>query len=713
VNKGTGSPQEEPLINLSIARDVVGATEGTRLAEDPTFKAAVVAAAIRNDSDLAARLKNLASAAALQNIVSPDVFPGPVEIPSGELALGTAIHAGELQGRIGLSLATIARGPVILTGMCGSGKTTLLFSMLATLGKSKVPFLLIDPEDQGPVLISMLGADNVGIINFWELPLAPFAIPGVTLGKTPTAEIANAAKIYYPRLVARFANQWVGIGGANELVQIIDEQFPKALASGRWPTWGEITAAVRARLSAFRNNRRAEYLQGLLNRLEGLGRALPGINCRSSGIMEYILRKPLIIRTRGLENTAQTFLIELLLSNAGFLLERDLGSYDGSAPRLVVPVEEANLLTSDKGLPSGPLLETVVTSGRKRGLVPVMVTQGLGQMSPHIVGNSHTRVAFCLPDPVSRRVLGGALLLTPDRDKAIATLPRRRFVVSCNSWGAEPLMVEADETIWPPFPGEVEILGWCDRTLKEFSWEPAEPEGLPRSVMQAAAPNTAAAPSPHPDDRPFLTPVALEVLGDIASHVDTAGRRAFRLSLSEPDESLSRKELFTHGLIEEFPERIGKGKRFFTLTAKGEELARAHGFKIHTYKSGPIHEFIITSITAKVCSTPGWSVLRDGITFNDVQLDALLCGPCGWRVGVQVNHNSNISPEAANLAKLTGAAIDRILAVCTSKQKTARLIKKLAGLGVRVPGKVIVMDFDSFDGAKDVKVFVGGNQETQ
>jgi hypothetical protein len=706
VNKGTGGFQEEPALNLSLARDVVESAEGTRLAEDPAFKAAVMAAALRNDSDLAARLKNLASAAALQNIVSPDVFPGPDEIPSGELSLGRAIHANELGGAVGLSLSTLARGPVILTGMCGSGKTTLLFSMLATLGRAKVPFLLLDPEDQGPILISQLGAENVGIVNFWELPLAPFAIPGVTLGKTPESETVKAAKVFYPRLIARFANQWVGIGGINELVQIVDEHFQRALASGRWPTWGEITAAVRGRHSAFRRSRRAEYLEGLLNRLEGLGRSLPGIKCRSSAIIEYILRKPLIIRTRGLENSAQAFLIELLLNGAGFMLERELGSYDGRAPRLVVPVEEANVMTSDKGLPNGPLLQTVVTSGRKRGLVPVMVTQGLGQMSPQIVGNSHTRLAFCLPDPNSRRVLGGTFNLTPDRDRTIATLPRRRYVVSCNSWGAEPLMVEADETIWPAFPSEVEILNWCEQTLKEFSWEEAEPEEQGGAATRPHATNATAPAVTGTDERPFLTPPALAVLGDIAGNVDTAGSRAFRLSLSKPDESLARKELFTHGLIEEFPERIGKGKRFFTLTAKGEELAKAHGFKIHTYKSGPVHEFIITSITAKVCSTPGWSVLREGITFNDVQLDALLCGPCGWRAGIQVNHNSNISPEAANLAKLTGAALDRILAVCTSKQKTARLIKILASLGVKVPGKVIVMDFDSFEAAKDVKQFV-------
>jgi hypothetical protein len=692
-----------PLLNIPMARELMRMAEDTPFEKDPQFKAAVIAAAIRGDHELAARLKDAVSASLLENAVYPDLFPGPENVPGGELPLGRVVHRDVPGERVGISLSTLAKGLVLMTGMTGMGKTTLLISLLIVLGQRGVPFLFFDPENQAPAIIPVLGADKVGVLNYWELPFCPFGIPGVVPGKTPPAEVASAARIYYPRLIAKLANQWVGIGGENELITIIDELLCNALSSGRWPTMAEIIKALRARMSPSKRTRTDDYIRGLLNRLGGLSSALPGANCCYSNIAKYILKKPIIVRTQGLEASARAFLFDVLLLQVSFLLEQDLSNYDESKPKLVVPVEEANVMTRDSNLPAGPLLETIVTSGRKRGLIPVLVTQGLSQMSSLIIGNATTRFVFCLSDPASRAKLAGVLGLDAERDEAISTLPRKRYLLSSVDMGPEPLLIEADELVHPRLPDETVIRGWCERTLKEIDFENEAPP-----PVDTPPPAKSSQPPPVPAI-PALPPIPFAVLADISGQVDTAENRAKRLNLSLPEESLARTELLKNGLIEEYPERIGKGRRFFTLTARGEELARAHGFKIHTYKSGPLHEFVVASIAAKACSSPGWTAQRDGITFNGVQLDALLCGPKGWRVGLQVNHCSNITPEADNLAKLTGATLDRILAVCTTKQKAARLMQKLAGLGVKVPGKVIVTDYDSFEAAKDVKQFVGSD----
>jgi hypothetical protein len=719
---GGGADQ---FLNLPLAQEIMAAAEGTPLEDDPDFKTAVVAAAVRNDADLAARLKEMATAHALENLVYPDHFPGPKEVPAGELPLGRAVHRGQLGEPVGLALSILARGPALISGLTGSGKTTVLFRLLNPLASLGVPFFFPDPENQGALLVEELGIDRVGILDYWELPLAIFQIPGVVPGQTPPAEIERAAKIYYPRLVANvFSQLWVGMGGSNELFQTILEECARNDAfqgSGRWPTMAQITSALEKKAHACRGNRKSlEYLNSLLNRMHGLMAALPGINCRSSELPEYVLRKSLVVRTHGLEAGTRSFVLNVLIAKISNLLERDIRGTDGSRPRIVVPLEEANQMVSKEGQPGGAPMEIAATSGRKRGLIPVFIVQGLENVAPLILGNAHTKLIFCHTDPQSRRALYGMMRMDPERDEVIKTLPRSRFIVSCNSWGAEPLLVEADEIKWPPLPEEATIRGWCEATLKEIKFETDTPAAAAAATSSPTAhpPTAQGVKAAHqqpsntspPAAGPAITVDGLNVLKDIAGRVDTAAKRATRLRLSPTAESLARKELEKFGLIEESQEgRIGKGTRFFILTSKGRDFAVAHGFRIAQFKSGPLHEYALREVCEKICTLlPGWKAERKDIAFDGVQLDALLCGPAGRRVGVQVSHASNTSVEAANVKTLCAAAgPDKVLVVCTTKQKAGQLGRAVAGLGVSRPDKVVITDFDSFEGLKDVGGLVG------
>jgi DNA-binding MarR family transcriptional regulator len=611
--------------------------------------------------------------------------------------------------------------------MAGSGKSTVVKRLNALLARNGVSFLLLDPEDEAASLVDELGPDRVGILDYWQVPLAPFAPPGIERLATDD-EHRRALMVYLTRLMGVFERQWVGTGGANELLRIIESELASGAALHNFSpriTWREVCAAVRRKSNGCRHDFRiAAYLAGLENRMEGLGAALPGIHCRSSSLMDFLLKKPLIIRTHGLEARPRDFLFELLQLQVCVAAEHDYHAHDQSRPRLVINAEEAYRLVRDDDTKS-PVMGGIYTAGRKRGLIALSVTQTIAHVSPTIIGNSSLRFIFCLPGAACRKALANVMRLDQKRDEALASLPRKRFLVSAAEWGPEPLLVEADETPGRSYPPEETIRKWCAATLAQLRFE-LDKESRPASgPATQAVPAAVATPAPVPANPTRgaslpaapsaagvadvkLSPHALSVLADLAAHPDLIEGRAERLKLSLSEEANARRELEKAGLMEESPERLGRNRRFFLLTAKGEAVARAHHVRPATYKSGIIHEYCVRQTVARVCMRlTQWRTRRSSISYGNVQLDALLLGPGGRLVGVQISHASNPRQEAANLQTLCACGeLDLVLVIGTSKAKAESIRRAVASLCGGIPPKVLLFDFESFLDCRDLKSFL-------
>jgi len=159
------------------------------------------------------------------------------------------------------------------------------------------------------------------------------------------------------------------------------------------------------------------------------------------------------------------------------------------------------------------------------------------------------------------------------------------------------------------------------------------------------------------------------------------------------------KKLISLGFAEESGE-VGNKRKVYAITAKGKNKAVEMGIKAAAFKSGPIHEVVVreTMLSLSKC-IKGCSFQRSGITFNGVQLDALMLFPGKYqaRCGIQAICSNNYAREANCIRRLSEVeALEFVVAVCLNSTTKKLLDKHLKDIfGGHVHGKIRCVDFET------------------
>jgi len=159
-------------------------------------------------------------------------------------------------------------------------------------------------------------------------------------------------------------------------------------------------------------------------------------------------------------------------------------------------------------------------------------------------------------------------------------------------------------------------------------------------------------------------------------------QRCRALQMDRASEFRARAKLDARGLIEK-TEQSAEGKiRFFRPTGKGIDWARKRDIRIKKFKSGIVHEYILSQVEKRIGSAGSkWRLQRNSSIARDqgLQPDLLVLGPEGLRVIVEVCC-SNLTYDANNiLIESAIPGIDRVIAVTPDKKTKDKLSDALRG----------------------------------
>ena|GEM_PF-2478985 len=667
---------------------------------------------------------------AVGGVLDPQPWPGPGTIPPGEVIIGTDARPGAEPTPIGLSLKQLSQtGGMLVGGTSGRGKTYAVLLMMVGLARNGVPFLFMDKEGQGAWLMEHLGWENVGLLPCTHVPLDVFRLPLVS-GATPQPELQRIVGEYLLRLGMCFRRLFINMGGYLEGLRLLVSLMHSNgvfHGSGKWPTWGQFLYSIDGALAASKKNPRVTgYLDALRSRVGGLYEALPGLHYTGADVVSYLLerKKCLIVNTGSVSADVWTAATDLMLTRIAYALEQDYHEHDAEErPRLAVVVEEAGPLLQAADPSAGTVLDSHYSTARKRKYLVVSVTQGL-DVSRTVLHNAGIRLFFALPGARERAEIAGILNLDAEKDKSLTSLEKRQAVLSTVDWGAEPALVRIGEFRHGAYPDNKQILHHVSATLSELGIDSAKvyahyarPPAIAVSekvlqddpAKQAAPADQVAGASgaAAKNAAPRTSPDALKVLEHIAGKPADVSGRARDLSMAPAQEAAARKELLDMDAIEECPEKLGKGIRFYTVReGTGTAICREHKIRVAKHRGGPVHAYVVHSVVERICSVLGWECVGFEKQVSNVFVDALLKG--SGLVAFQANHACNVQYEVQNLMEVLASpdlAGGRALLVSTTQKNVRKFTKAVTKLVGSIPARAILIDFKEFMQADLAKLF--------
>jgi hypothetical protein len=139
----------------------------------------------------------------------------------------------------------------------------------------------------------------------------------------------------------------------------------------------------------------------------------------------------------------------------------------------------------------------------------------------------------------------------------------------------------------------------------------------------------------------------------------------------------ARGDLDGRGFIAQADQTVAGKVRFFLPTAKGTDWAERRKVRVKRYKSGIVHEYLLTQVERRIGALgPRWRLQRNSSIARDqgLQPDLLVLAPGGGRIIVEICCN-NLPYDAGNLlAETKVAAVAHVVAV-TPDQRTARALE--------------------------------------
>ena len=187
--------------------------------------------------------------------------------------------------------------------------------------------------------------------------------------------------------------------------------------------------------------------------------------------------------------------------------------------------------------------------------------------------------------------------------------------------------------------------------------------------------------------------VAIQVFERILFFPDeTIGERCTNLRIGKPQEWRARRKLGQVGLLKS-EGKIGKWE-FFGPTELGDEWREQKGIRKWKFKSGLLHEILVSRAEAGVAKAfKSVDVCRGG-ALNEVQYDLLVqINGRGMNVPLQVSVTNSVEYELQAVKKLLAhRSVVGAIVIGVSKGKAADLERGLRNSGyAAVSGRVVVL----------------------
>jgi len=452
-----------------------------------------------------------------------------------------------------------------------------------------------------------------------------------------------------------------------------------------WPSLLEVKEYF-AGLRFGPKSRNAGFVESLLNRLEMLAEAFAATAAvTGSDMLPALAGRSVIFRLHGMTGIPLQFLTGFLL----LWLSRYREGAGRDVPHLVI-IEEAHMLSSERArqdIGEGVLCRMFRTA-RKRRIALVLCDQVPSELPNAILGNLGCRLVMRLLSARCIWAVQSSMGLQRHQAEALAELEPRRTVVQ---YELQPraFLIEVPELSYPPAPEPSDLRGRAEALLARARWQEYRPDPAQRRKSPAAARG--------PGD---LAGDALLVMVRICEHpIEPIEQRCQTLRMDRSREFRARAELDERGLVEQVDQTIGGKVKFFRPTEKGVSWAEGHGIRLRKFKSGVVHEYLLSQVERLIgLAGPRWRLQRNSSIARDqgLQPDLLVLGPDGQRAIVEVCCN-NLAYDAENiLAEAAIPPVDCILAVTPDKRTGRALREALAahasGAGSASPGKVCVLD---------------------
>jgi hypothetical protein len=435
--------------------------------------------------------------------------------------------------------------------------------------------------------------------------------------------------------------------------------------------------------------RSATWLESLANRFQTIHTLFEGsAGITQSNMLRQLANRSVIFRLRELRGISLLFVTDFLIT----WIARHKESTPSAGMPLLIVIEEPHLLTADEHrLDIGKsVLPTLAATGGKRNIQLVLCNQLMSNLPPEILGNLGCRIVTRLANPRCIWMAQQSLGLTPEQAAQIQELEKREVIVQYADYPAA-FKVRVDELSFPPPPDEAALESAAESFLAQVTW--SEDSKVAEKALSGTIQD-------FPADAEGVTGDALKVHLHIAEHPSALiVERCDALSMDRAQEVRARTRLEAKGFLAPADERLGSKLRFYEITAKGAEWAERHGIKVKRFKSGPVHEYLLTEVEKVIGAlSPRFRFQRHSEIAREhgLEPDSVLLLPGGQRIIIEICCN-NMAFEAGSLIKETRIqGVDMVLAIAPSKRikdSLARAVSKCrSGVAAEDSRPLVLLD---------------------
>jgi len=609
----------------------------------------------------------------------PPLFCPVRDLPSGFISIGHVLQGTKPGSTFALPRPLLCQH-IGLFGHNGTGKSFLAMRLAVEAMRAGLRVWIFDIEDEYSRLIPLLSDGDLLALepdqirwNFFQPP-APAVSPASWLGEI--------------NLLLR-GGTFLRDGSLNlfhtGMAKLLDR---KGVTEGKmdFPSLLEVIQHFRG-MGFGPKSRNVGFLESLLNRLQMLSEAFQQTaNITNSDMLGRLARRSVIFRLHRMTGIPLQFFVGYLLL---WLAKYREGTPD-CTDHLVI-IEEAHMLASEKARQDigESVLCRMFRTARKRRIGLILCDQVPSELPPAILGNLGCRVVMRLINARCIWSVQCSMGLQREQAEAIAELQPRQAIVQYQLHPT-PFMIEVPELNFPEKPDPSDLHRQAHAVLSQIQYSTSQD-------TVAGKPRSAETPGPAPDD---LTGDALLVMVRICKHpAEPIEQRCQILRMDRAREFRARAELDNRGLIQQARQTVAGKVRFFQPTSKGIAWAKQHGIRVKKFKSGIIHEYLLSQIEKRIGRAgPRWRLQRNSTIARDqgLQPDLLVLAPDGQRIIVEVCCN-NLSYDAQNiLVEAAIPGIDKVIAVTPDKkilrQLKDSLQKHRASSSAGPPANIVLLD---------------------
>ncbi|MBI3412992.1 MAG: ATP-binding protein [Candidatus Aenigmarchaeota archaeon] len=642
--------------------------------------------------NLALRTGNWRPVIQVVNMMRPfnsDRPPHPFDVPPPEAVVGDILVGYVVNPDWSLGFPVFLKREhfdrhVVNVGAPGTGKSVTNRSLALQLEQLGDHFIFLDSENE-----------------VWDLPA--YAPPG-RIVRCTIKEGQFKRNLFEPLPGESFADVdarmrdidrevWVGDGGVNLGTEIGFEMYQR---QGVFTVreFHEELVRRRAKMNRAVDMRRAQYLEGLINRFTGLVLHLAGTYDALEGFsFGELAHRSWVFNLQGMASDTRVFFpIELLTAFDDY--KAKLGDAD---LRNVLFLEEGHRFVKSAGhaetILGEPLLFDTVRTGRKRKLGVVTTTQEAKDLPSVISGNSATHLYYGTTDGESIKRIASDHSLTLEQARLFQELPMR-FAMMRHPEVAKPFLVRMPEISFNIPVTEEQIAEMMKAILAALKWTPASARNgtTPAARNEAHHKEGDAAVNGEPArdekgeqesqyvDR-SMDSTLLDYLQDIAATpFEAATDRDTRLGVSHGAGNGRRDKLGKLGLIREYQVRLvrrGSPTKLIEVTDKGWALLEQYKRKAKrpSGRGSFIHQFWQHKIAERItASLPNANVtIEDQTTGKAVDVLARIENQV---IGTEISETTRPEDELRNIqADLKFCDVVFVLA---EGEKHLQSIKELA-----------------------------------